>query len=135
MKSSSFTLLFAEDEPSIMRLYKDTFAKEGYKVLTSSNAAGAMAELKDERVDLVVTDLSMPEANTFDLFDLLKEKFPRLPVIVVSGKYADHPEDFTNKGYKVSAFLAKPVKLAVLKDKVAEILGVDGKDSERKRPA
>lgn len=125
MRPSSFTLLFAEDEPAILRLYKDAFTKEGYKVLTASNAAGAMAELRDETVDLLVTDLVMPDSNTFELFDLLKEKFPALPVIIVSGKYRKHPEDFTNRGYKVSVFLPKPAKLADLKVKVAGILGVE----------
>src|ERR1700722_15707880 len=125
MQASKFTLLFAEDEPSIMRLYTDAFTKEGYKVLPSSNAAGAMAELAEQKVDLLVTDLVMPQANTFDLLDLVKEKFPKLPVIVVSGKYKDHPEYFASKGYNVSAFLSKPVKLSVLQAKVAELLGVD----------
>lgn len=120
---SRFTILFAENEPSILSLYQKTFAAEGYRILTSTNAAEAMVELGDEKVDLLVTDLVMPEANTFELFDLLKEKFSALPVIIVSGKYKDHPQDFTNKGYKISAFLSKPVKLTVLKAKVAEILG------------
>lgn len=122
MRPSNFTILFADDEPSIIRLYKDTFAKEGYRVLTSSNGSSAMAELQDEKVDLLVTDLVMPDANTFDLFDFLMEKFPALPVIIASGKFKEHPEDFR---YKVSAFLPKPVDLSVLKAKVAEILGVE----------
>jgi DNA-binding NtrC family response regulator len=122
MRPSSFTILFADDEPAIIRLYKDAFTKEGYKVLTCSNASGAMAELQDEKVDLLVTDLVMPDANTFDLFDFLKEKFPALPVIVASGKFKDHPEDFR---YKVSAYLPKPVELSVLKAKVAEVLGIE----------
>ncbi|HUO58422.1 MAG TPA: response regulator [bacterium] len=124
MSPSNFTLLFAEDNPSIMALYKKAFTQEGFKVLASSNAAEAMAELQDVPVDLLVTDLAMPEANTFDLFKLLKEKYPKLPVIIVSGKYQDLQEDFLNKGYKVTAFLQKPVELTALKAKVAEVLGI-----------
>jgi two-component system KDP operon response regulator KdpE len=124
-QDSGFTLLFADDDPQVMNLYKITFAGDGHRILTSSNAAEAMAELQDEKVDLLVTDLVMPQANTFELFDLLKEKFPKLPVIVVSGKYKDHPEDFTDKGYKVAAFLPKPARLAVLKAKVDEVLGIN----------
>jgi len=114
----------------VMNLYKTSFAEDGHRILTSSNAAEAMAELQDEKVDLLVTDLVMPQANTFELFDLVREKFPKLPVIVVSGKYKDHPEDFTSKGYKVAAFMPKPVRLAALKAKINEVLGIvrpDGK--------
>ncbi|HVZ79201.1 MAG TPA: response regulator [bacterium] len=125
MKASDFTLLFAEDNPQIMTLYKKAFAQEGYRILTSTNAAEAMAEIQAEKVDLLVTDLAMPEANTFDLFHLLREKFPKLPVIIVSGKYQDLKDDFLNKGYKVAAFIQKPVELAVLKAKVAEVLGIE----------
>ena len=125
MSPSNFTILFAEDNPQIMRLYQKSFAQDGYKVLVSTNAAEAMAELQAEKVDLLVTDLAMPEANTFDLFHLLKEKFPKIPVIIVSGKYQDLKDDFLNKGYKVAAFIQKPVELAVLKAKVAETLGIE----------
>lgn len=125
MKPSDCTILFAEDNPQIMTLYKKAFTQEGYRILASTNAAEAMAELQSEKVDLLVTDLAMPEANTFDLFNLLKQKFHKLPVIIVSGKYQDHQADFLDKGYKVAAFIQKPVELAVLKAKVAEVLGIE----------
>lgn len=125
MGASQYTILFAEDNPQITALYVKAFTKEGYKVLTCSNAAQAMAEVRDEKIDLLVTDLVMPEANTFDLFAFLKDEFPKLPVIIVSGKYQDLLEDFHSKGYKVNAFLQKPVELSALKAKVAEILKID----------
>lgn len=125
MTPSTFTILFAEDNPQIMRLYQKSFTQDGYKVLTSTNAAEAMAEIQAEKVDLLVTDLAMPEANTFDLFNLLKEKYPKLPVIIVSGKYMDLKESFLDKGYKVTDFLQKPIELSVLKAKVAQVLGIE----------
>jgi|SRR5581483_878754 len=125
MSPSNFTILFAEDNPEIMRLYKKSFTQDGYQVLASTNAAEAMAELQAEKVDLLVTDLAMPAANTFDLFHLLKEKYPKLPVIIVSGKYPDLKESFLDKGYKVTDFLQKPIELSVLKAKVAKVLGIE----------
>lgn len=130
MKPSDFTLLFAEDNAQIMTLYQKAFGQEGYKVFASKNAAEAMAELQSEKIDLLVTDLAMPEANTFDLFRLLKEKFPKLPVIIVSGKYRDLEQDFLGKGYRVSAFLQKPVELSALKAKVAQVLGIGPSDPQ-----
>ncbi len=127
-KSSDFTLLFAEDNESLRRLYEKSFTQEGFRVLTCDNAAQALAELHEEKVDLLVTDLAMPAANTLELFPVLKQQYPRLPVVVVSGHYKDIQEDFLSRGYHIRAFLNKPVALSVIKDKVREILkiGPDG---------
>src|SRR4051812_19145992 len=124
MKSSDLTLLFAEDNESSRTVYEKAFTREGYKVLSCDNAAQVMAELKDGKVDLLVTDLEMPKANTLDLFPFLKKEFPRLPVIVVTGHYQGLQGDFTAKGYHVSAFFNKPLELSVLKEKVRELLKV-----------
>ncbi len=121
---SSFNLLFAEDDPNIRALYKSAFEKEGFRVFTCDNAAQTLAELKTEKIDLLVTDLEMPKANTLELFPVLKKEYPKLPVIVVSGHYKDLKEDFSKKGFKISAYINKPVGVTEVKNKVKEILGI-----------
>ncbi len=120
---NGFSLLFAEDNPEVRAIYKTAFEKEGYKVFTCDNAAQILAELKAEKIDLLVTDLEMPKANTLDIFPILKKEFPRLPVMVVSGHYHDLQKEFKAKGFKVSAFFNKPVKVSEVKEKITEILG------------
>lgn len=126
MKPSEITILFADDNPSVLLAYFKAFNKEGFRVLSCDNAAQVLAELKDEKIDLLVTDLEMPAANTLETFEVLKKDYPRLPVIVVSGHYKDLKTDFMDKGYKVSAFISKPCAVQVVMDKVREILKVDG---------
>src|SRR5271156_3886473 len=101
MKCSDLTILFAEDNLEIQKTYERNFAKDGYHVLLAEHGARAMAELNDQKVDLLVTDLEMPGMNTLELFPILKKDFPRLPIIVVSGHYADLQNDFQNKGFNV----------------------------------
>jgi CheY-like chemotaxis protein len=60
MKSSDFTIMFAEDNPTVQKIYEKNFLREGYKVV--------LAELKEQKVNLLVTDLEMPGMNTFELF-------------------------------------------------------------------
>lgn len=127
MKSSDFTILFAEDNPGIQKIYQKTFTKEGYRVLTCEHGARVLADLKEEKVDLLVTDLEMPGMNTLDLFPILKKEYPRLPVIVVSGHYQDLQQDFLARGYPVAAFIGKPAQISTLQAKVREILKIDGK--------
>lgn len=125
MKSSGCTLLFAEDDPGVRKLYEKSFAKQGFRVITCDNAVQVMAELRDEKIDLLVTDLEMPEANTLELFPFLKKEYPRLPVIVVSGHYQGMQDSFKKKGFQVTAFFNKPVETSVLSAKIREILKVD----------
>jgi CheY-like chemotaxis protein len=104
-----------------------TFTQEGYQVLTCEHGARVLADLKEEKVDLLVTDLEMPGMNTLELFPILKKEFPRLPVIVVSGHYKELQKDFLDRGYAVTAFLSKPIGMSVLKAKIREILKIDDK--------
>jgi DNA-binding NtrC family response regulator len=127
MKCSDFTLLFAEDNKGIQKIYKKAFAKEGYQVLTCENASQALAELREAKVDLLVTDLEMPQANTFELFPALKKEFPRLPVIVVTGHYQGLKDEFLAKGYNITEFLNKPLLVEDLKKKIRAILKIDSK--------
>lgn len=127
MKCSDFTLLFAEDNPAIRKIYEKAFAQEGYRVLVCEHGARVMADLKEEKVDLLVTDLEMPGMNTLDLFPILKKDHPKLPIIIVSGHYQDLQQEFLDRGYPVKAFISKPTEVSVLKAKIREILKIDDK--------
>jgi len=125
MKCSDFTIMFAEDNLSIQKIYEKNFLKEGYNVLLADHGAQVMAGLKESKVDLLVTDLEMPGMNTFDLFPVLKKDHPKLPVIIVSGHYVDFKTEFESKGFNFKLFLSKPVSVGVLKEKIREILKID----------
>ena len=122
MKASEFTILFAEDDPGIQRMYERNFVKEGYKVVLAEHGARVLAELREQKVDLLVTDLAMPGMNTLEMLSILKKDFPHLPVIVVSGHYLNMREDFTAKGYHINVFMNKPVAVSELKQKIEMVL-------------
>jgi DNA-binding NtrC family response regulator len=129
MKTSDYTILFADDNPSVMLSYFKAFNKAGFRVLSCENAAQVLAELKVEKVDLLVTDLEMPDANTFETLEILKREYPKLPVIVVSGHYKGLQPDFNEKGYKISAFIHKPCGVNEVMEKVREVLRIDDNKS------
>jgi CheY-like chemotaxis protein len=124
MKFSDCTIMFSEDDTKIRKIYERDFAREGCRVVLAEN--GAMAELKEQKVDLLVTDLKMPGMNTLELLEILKKDHPRLPVIVVSGHYMNMKEDFLDKGYAIKAFINKPVAISELKEKIQKILKIEG---------
>lgn len=125
MKTSDFTILFAEDELGIQKIYEKNFLKEGYKVVLAEHGARAMAELQEQKVDLVVTDMHMPGMSAIEFLDVLKKDYPGLPVIVVSGHYLNMQEDFLNRGFVIKALINKPVMVSDLRERIRKILKVD----------
>ncbi len=127
MKCSDFTVMFAEDDPLIQKIYEKNFTQDGFKVILVEHGARVMAELREQKTDLLVTDLEMPGMNTFELFPILKKDHPKLPVIVVTGHYVSLTEEFKAKNLEIKAFINKPVGVNTLKAKVREILKIDDK--------
>jgi CheY-like chemotaxis protein len=86
-------ILCVDDEPTALFLRKAVLQKFGFEVITASSAKEALSVLADNQaVDLVLTDLLMPEIVGTELARLVKEQFPGLPVVVVSGVNEIPPE-------------------------------------------
>ena len=125
MKSSSFTILFMEDDLGLQKVYEGSFSSEGYQVIVAAHGARALADLKDREIDLLVADLSMPGMNTLELLKILKREHPRLPVIVVAGHPVNLSEASILEGIDVKAFFTKPVVVSELAQKIRQILKID----------
>ena len=81
------TILFVDDEESILRLTQKILKRLGYKVETSLNPLQAMDlfQSKPDSFDLVITDMTMPQMTGVKLAQKLKEFQPDLPVIICTG--------------------------------------------------
>jgi len=83
-----FRLLVVDDETSIREVTSAMLAEQGYEVLTAGDGQQALELLAQFRPDLVITDLRMPRLSGYELLEIMHERFPRLPVIVVSGEFS-----------------------------------------------
>lgn len=111
-------ILLVEDEPAIRGLFALSLRKEGYYVIEASNGAEALAVVEQSgRVDLVVTDVVMPIMNGTELAARLRETYPNLCFIFVSG-YVVHDNLGPN-----AVLLQKPFVRQELVTKVADVLG------------
>ncbi len=111
-------ILLVEDEPAVRGLFALSLRKDGYFVLEASNGAEALAVVEQAgRVDLVVTDVVMPVMKGTELAARLRETYPELRFIFVSG-YVIHDNLGPN-----SVLLQKPFVRQDLVRKVADILG------------
>ena len=123
-KYSDFRILIAEDEPGIRRIYEKAFIADGYEVVMATSGGEVMAELEESRFDLLITDLKLEHTSALDVLPYIHKQHPHLPIVVVSGHYAQLNEDFKKRGYNVRMFFNKPLSLNVLRQAVRNILGI-----------
>lgn len=101
-----------DDSQENLDNYGDLFSDE-FDLLLIQDPKKAVASLEKVNTKIVVLDLHMPEMNGFELYKLIKNRFPTLPVIFLTG---DPCEDYLIEGLKLGAedFIIKPVSLNVL---------------------
>ena len=79
------SLLIADDEKNILSGLQLAFEDEGYEVIPAANGREAWEKLQKNIVDLVITDLRMPEMDGYELLKRIAAAYPTLPVIVLTG--------------------------------------------------
>jgi len=112
-------ILIVDDDQNILRLYKEELEEEGYAVVTASNGQEAMEQFDKEAPDLVTLDILLPDIDGIKLLRQMKEKRPRLPVIM-STAY-DYRDDFAV--WASEAYIVKSAELTELKETVKKLLG------------
>ncbi len=74
------------DDEAIVRVSCDrVLGPEGYDVELTSRGDEALRRLDAERFDLVLTDLKMPDMDGLEVLKKIKEKWPHIPVIIITG--------------------------------------------------
>jgi len=114
-------VMVVDDEPMIRRLVASALTTRGYEVVDAESPAQAI-RLMDSHpapLDLLVTDIVMPEIDGCELAAEMRRKRPGLKVLFMSG-YA--PPDTENCADARSDFLQKPFRLPDLVDRVTRML-------------
>jgi CheY-like chemotaxis protein len=114
-------ILLVDDEPNIRFVLATILQQEGYVVDVAEDGFKALRKLQQNMPDLVITDLRMPNMNGFELLSVIRTRFVRLPIIVVSGEFVSVnvpqgtlADAFFQKGnYTIPDFLAKISELLV----------------------
>ncbi|MBR1234706.1 cell cycle histidine kinase CckA [Bradyrhizobium sp. AUGA SZCCT0182] len=117
------TILLVEDEDGLRSLNARGLRSRGYSVIEAANGIEAMEALEEKNgaVDLVVSDVVMPEMDGPTLLKEMRQRNPNLKIIFVSG-YAEEAFDKSLPENEQFAFLAKPFALSALVAKVKETM-------------
>lgn len=78
------TVLVVDDEANILKVFAARLKRHGHGVLTSLTAEGALAKLKKEEVDVLLSDYMLPGQTGMDLLHSVRESHPTLPVIMMT---------------------------------------------------
>ena len=124
MNRNDFRILIAEDEPGVRKLYEKAFRQEGYEVVLASSGGELLAELEENTFDILITDMKLEGMSALEALPVVRQKYPNLPIVVVSGHYVNMMEEFGQKGFEVDLFFNKPLSLMELKKAVRRILGL-----------
>lgn len=117
------TILVVEDEAGIRALVRKILRRQGYEVLEAANGQDALALCREggRRVDLLITDVLMPQMGGRELVERLQTQGHEMKVLYVSG-YTDDTTVYSGDLPPGTAFLQKPFTLGSLLDKVKEVL-------------
>lgn len=102
------TLLFVDDEANILSALNRLFRPFGYRILTAESGAQGLEIMAREAVDLVISDMRMPEMNGAQFLEKVRERWPETIRILLTG-YADIAStvDAINKG-QIFRYFSKP---------------------------
>lgn len=119
--TGSEAILLVDDDEMLRELMRTILERYGYRVIEAANGAAALAlcSRSDVEIDLLLTDLTMPELNGWELGDVMAAARPKLRSLVVSG----HGDGALRRrrGDRVN-FLQKPFTPSALAHKVREVL-------------
>ncbi len=124
------SILIVDDDASTLRVMRQVLEPLGYAVGVASSGKEALRSLRQERVDLVITDLLMPEGDGFELIASLRKDFAGLHILAISGGGQVGADTYLTiaRGLGVDMVLQKPI---ARDDLVMAITAVEARSTGR----
>ena len=127
-------ILTCDDEKHIVRLIQVNLERQGYEVITAFNGAECLEKVKEDRPDLIVLDVMMPEMTGFEVLDILKKnpETEDIPVIMLTARAQDSD---VLRGWQsgVECYLTKPFNPMELIAFVKRIFSMEDGIADEKR--
>ena len=117
-------ILIIDDDPQILDMLGQVLEREGYDIVKASNGREGIKLYRENPVDLIITDIIMPEKEGIETIFELRKDFPDLKIIAISGGGRIEPEEYLFVAQKlgVQRTFAKPIARAELLKAVRELL-------------
>ena len=119
-------ILLIDDEQMVRKIVRKMLERSGHEVTEAENGRLGLEQLKTGTFDLVITDIIMPEMEGVETLMMVRELYPNIKVIAMSGGGRTGNIDFLSTAEKLgaSAILHKPFTLAALTGAIEQTFGV-----------
>lgn len=112
-------LLVVDDDADMLRLLSMRLTAAGYAVTSVGSAEAALAHMEIERPQVVLSDVRLPGRDGLELFDLIRQRHPALPVILITA-HGTIPDAVAATAKGVFTYLTKPFDSKELLEKIAQ---------------
>ena len=111
--SGQTSILVVDDQPDVATTLADILALKGFKVYLSFSGAAALKILEGQPVDILLTDVKMPDMNGVMLYREVRKKFPKVTTYFMTAYAAD---DLIQQGMKegIKTVLTKPLDIDLI---------------------
>lgn len=115
------TILVTEDDLNIRRLIKEHLVKEGYRVLESGDGVEALDVMEDQHVDLLITDVMMPNMDGLEMTSDLRAAGYDFPILMITAleTLKDKKNGFSSGG---DDYMVKPIDMDEMLLRVSALL-------------
>ncbi len=130
MENGKPTVLVVDDDEVILDLLSNILELERFKVHKASNGQEALALLDEYKIDVVISDILMPEMTGMELLGEIKGRFPQMPVILITGFPGEYtPKDVSGAG--ADGYFSKPFKNTELVRKLRTVVDKYRSDTKK----
>ena len=118
--SNKYRILVVDDDDQIRSVLSDMLTINGHKTIACADGYAALRAIEKGSFDILITDLGMPGMSGLDLAGVVHEKFPDMPIAMITGWGTQlNDEEVALKG--IRAVLPKPFHLKEIKQLVADL--------------
>ena len=122
MEKSDTKILIVDDNVDMLNFFKKALEKEGYSTILAEDGKKALDILKTHNgVDLILSDVKMPNKSGLDVLKEVREKYPDVKIILITG-YAQVEEYLQAMEQGAYEYLTKPIRVNDLIDCVNRAL-------------
>jgi CheY-like chemotaxis protein len=116
-------ILIVDDSVEVRSFLTDLLEEEGYVVIQASNGKEGQECLRKTAIDLIITDLVMPEQEGLETIRSIRRNWPQIPVIAMSGNH-----NYLDVARKLGAqaVFPKPIETAAILEEVRRLAGHQG---------
>ena len=121
------SILVIDDDETVRLLLRNILEREGYRVLDAHEGYEGLKQFRENPTDLVITDLIMPGKEGIETIRDLRQEFPHVKIIAISGGGRISPESYLRMAKGVGALraLSKPFDRLELLKAIKEVMEMD----------